>query len=258
MNSGSCIRSITLNRKGVFFFIIQLQSVNYVTNCDSRRITVFFILICMTGHNLIDHFCCHSCSIITDCNIQPVIFKMNFHTDPSCLHTVMDSMLYCIFHQRLQDHTRDTDIFNILIYIFNVSDITCKTDIQDIDVVVYCFNLLPEHGVFFHLTYIVTEKICHLFKKDTCIIRITHHCQLRTGIQAVKQKMRIDLRLKVFQLSLLQMGFHKKLPFLHLCLTFHAFLKLLDILPDTFQHLIKASCYNTNLIFNNYRKLRYI
>ena len=33
---------------------------------------------------------------------------------------------------------------------------------------------------------------------------------------------------------------------------------LLNILPDTFQHLVKTSCYNTNLIFNNYRKLRYI
>ena len=167
-------------------------------------------------------------------------------------------MLHCIFNQWLQNHTRNTNIINTFIHFLNIGDISGKTDIQDINVVIYRPNLLPEHGVFLHLTYIITEKICHLFKKNSCIIRIPHHGKLCTCIQTVKQKMRIDLRLKVFQLSLLQMGFHKKLPFLHLCLTFHAFLKLLNILPDTFQHLVKTSCYNTNLIFNNYRKLRYI
>ena len=181
---------------------------------------------------------------------------MNRHPDPARFHTVMNAMLHRIFDQWLKNHTRNTNIFDAFIYFFDIGNISRKTDIQNINIVINGLYFFPEHRIFFHLAYIISKKICHFFQKNTCLVRISHHGKLRSCIETVKQKMRVDLCLQIFELCFFKMCFHKKLPFFHLCLTLHTVFQLIDTLADAFQHLVKASGYNSNFILYHNRKLR--
>ena len=70
--------------------------------------------------------------------------------------------------------------------------------------------------------------------------------------------MRVDLRLQIFQLRLLQMVFHQKLPFHHLLFFFHASGCADNILFQTFHHGIKSPCNNPYLIQRIRRRHFYV
>lgn len=76
---------------------------------------------------------------------------------------VMDSMLDGIFYQRLKDHAWNADVFDVFIYFPDIYNISGKAHIQDVDIIIYRLDLLPEHRIFFHLAHIIPEKIRHFF-----------------------------------------------------------------------------------------------
>ena len=158
-------------------------------------------------------------------------------------------MLDGIFYQRLKDHAWNADVFDVFIYFPDIYNISGKAHIQDVDIIIYRLDLLPEHRIFFHLAHIIPEKIRHFFQKNASPLCI---------IQGIEQKMRIDLRLKELQLCFLKVCLHHKLSFLHLRLSLHAFLELVDVLADALQHLVKTSRHDSNFIIHNNRKLRNI
>ena len=73
-----------------------------------------------------------------------------------------------------------------------------KTHIQNIEIAVHQFQFLPYGCILVDLLHIVPKKIRHIFHKETRLVRSLHHGKLRPGIQGIKQKMGIDLGLKIF------------------------------------------------------------
>ena len=82
-------------------------------------------------------------------------------------------------------------------------------------------------------------------------VRALHHRELGSRVQAVKQKVRVDLCLQEFQLRLFQMSLHGKLIFLHLRFFFHRCPLGLDIGPDTAQHLMERVRDDADFIFSS-------
>ena len=76
-----------------------------------------------------------------------------------------------------------------------------KPHIQDIDIIIYKMYLFLQRRVLIVLAHIVPEKSRHIFQKFSGSSGIFHHSQLRSRVQRIKKKMRIDLRLEIFQLS---------------------------------------------------------
>ena len=60
--------------------------------------------------------------------------------------------------------------------------------------------------------------------------------------------MRVNLRLKILQLRILQVRFHQKLPLHHFLLFFHALFCLTDVSADACDHFHKCVLYNTDFI----------
>ena len=87
--------------------------------------------------------------------------------------------------------------------------IRSKPDIKNINIIINRFQLFSESGIFLSFLNIISKEIRHLLHKDACLFSILHHSKLCTCIQGIKQKMWIDLRLKIFQLSFFQVVFHK-------------------------------------------------
>ena len=162
---------------------------------------------------------------------------------------IADSMIDRVFHNRLQDHAGNTHIFHITFHLFGKMDISCKTHIQYVNIIVYCFQLFLQCSIFLTLLYIITEKICHLFHKNTGFFRILPHGELCSCIQGIKKKMRVDLGLEIFQLCFLQMCLHQKFPFHHLLLFFHTCLCPCDVKAEILHHGIKSPCHHPQFIF---------
>ena len=152
----------------------------------------------ISGKHILNLFFTHTLAIITDTDTDspwiPGHRKMNLAFPVN----ISDSMVHCILHYRLKDHTRHTDILHRFIHVTAKMNIPCKPHIQNINIVVYCLQLLSQSSILLSLLYIIPEKVCHLFHKDSGFLRILHHGQLRACIQGIKKKMRIDLRLKIF------------------------------------------------------------
>ena len=70
----------------------------------------------------------------------------------------------------------------------------------DVHIPIHQLQLLPYGGVLADLLHIVPEEIGHIFHEKTGLVRSLHHGKLRPCIQAVKQKMRVNLCLKIFKL----------------------------------------------------------
>ena len=98
MHTGSKSKALTFYGKKIFLFIIQFQSVNYISYCYACRITVLSIISCFPCHNGLNHLLCHSGAIITDCDFQVIPILVNGHSDFPSFHTVVNSMLHGIFH----------------------------------------------------------------------------------------------------------------------------------------------------------------
>ena len=127
-------------------------------------------------------------------------------------------------------------------------DVPGKPYIQNINVIVHSLQFFLQCGIFLTLLYIVAKKICHLFHKDTGFFCILHHCKLYSCIQGIKKEMRINLRLEILKLCLLEMCFHQKLPLYHLLFFFHAGLCPGNVKTKIIHHGIKGSCYRSKLI----------
>ena len=157
-------------------------------------------------------------------------------------------MIYRILHNRLQDHARNSDILQRFIHIFAEMNISGKADIQNINIIVDCFQFLTESRILLPLFDIIAEKICHFFYKNSRLLGILHHGKLCSCVQRIKKKMRIDLGLQIFQLCFFQMILHKKLSLHHLLLLLHTGFCSRHIQIQILHHCIKRSGHHSKLI----------
>ena len=127
-------------------------------------------------------------------------------------------------------------------------DISGEPDIQNINIVINSLQFFSQCGVFLSFFYIIAKKIRHFLYKNPGPLCILHHCKLCSCIQGIKQKMWINLWLKIFQLCFFQMIFHKKLPLHHLLLFLHTCFRPCHIQIKILYHCIKRSGYCSQFI----------
>ena len=95
--------------------------------------------------------------------------------------------------------------------------------------------------LFVVLLDIIAEKIRHVADVLARPVSPFDHRELRTGIEGVEQEVRIDLRLKILELGILEVVLHEKALLLHGTLRDHLLSYFRDVLLNAREHLVECA-----------------
>jgi hypothetical protein len=234
--------------ENVFPMIEKLEPADHVAEPYAVR----FIALCAdrrpAGQQGRDLFFRHALAVVPDGNRDVFSGPVDRQRDLCRPGNIADTVIDGIFDDGLQDHARHRDIDQILVDAFLIIDIAGKTYVDDINIIIDQRNFIRQAGDLFFPVGLGAEEGGHILQIAVGRVRVFHHGQLCAGIQRVEKKMRIDLRLQVFQLSFLQVRVHAEFVFLQPAFQFHGGAQLFNIAADTHHHLIEGCRHHADLV----------
>ena len=202
-------------------------------------------------HNAVDGLLRHALSVILNADqYTAALFLLPRDRKPyfSLPVDVADSMVHCVFHHRLKDHAGHPRLHNRFIDLFIKMNVSRKSYIEDVNIILDRFYLLTQCGILAAFFYIVAEEVGHLLHKNARLLRIFQHGQLCAGVQRIEQEMRIDLRLQVLELCLLEVCLHQQLLLLHPLLLLHILAGQVHVFLEARYHGVEGPGHHSYLV----------
>ena len=155
-----------------------------------------------------------------------------------------------VFDERLQNHAgKEHAVVSIFRQFLDEGKPLAEAHFHDVDKVVNEGQFLFKACRCSLLLYVVAEEVCNLFDEVAGLVSAFHHGELGTGVQCIKEEVRVDLVLQDPELGGRVEFPHFQFLFLHFIFLCNLLPNFVDVRLDADNHPVECTADISHFIF---------